>query len=121
MNQDSNPTTELALAQAQTAHTTRCAPFCDSKELHAVDPTAADGNCRSREFSTALNVTPWVAGYPVIADVGAFRDGITGASVVELTLRSTGHYDGAEVRLTADEARRIARHLLAVADLTEER
>ncbi|MBF6536866.1 hypothetical protein IU418_06555 [Nocardia farcinica] len=38
---------------------------------------------------------------------------------VFLTLRSTGNYVGAEVQLTADEARRIARHLLTAADLTE--
>ncbi|WP_341684341.1 hypothetical protein REK76_07320 [Nocardia farcinica] len=58
MNQDSNPTTEPALAQAQTAHTTRCAPFCDSKDVHAADPTADDGGCWPETFSTALPTSP---------------------------------------------------------------
>lgn len=120
MNQDSNPTTELALAQAQTAHTTRCAPFCDSRDVHAADPTADDGGCWSETFSTALNITPWVAGFPVIADVRTFRASVVAEPIVWLSLRSTGHYDGTEVQLTADEARRIARHLLTAADLTEE-
>ncbi|WP_341684191.1 hypothetical protein REK76_00990 [Nocardia farcinica] len=127
--------TELTLAQAQAFTPSpvapaapavepqqygRCAPFCGEKEYHAADPQADDGTCRSDDMSTALNITPWAAGFPVIADVRTFRASVVAEPIVWLSLRSTGHYDGTEVQLTADEARRIARHLLTAADLTEE-
>ncbi len=55
----------------------------------------------------------------MIADVTTYQAADLSEPSVFLTLRSTGNYVGAEVQLTADEARRIARHLLTAADLTE--
>ncbi|WP_054814895.1 hypothetical protein [Nocardia arizonensis] len=97
----------------------RCAPFCDNKELHAVDPDADDYGCLSVDYSTALNSMPWVMCFPIIVDVGAHR-AKDGNSKIEFTARSTGHYRGTSLELTTAEARRIAHHLLTVADLVDE-
>ncbi|WP_109523889.1 MULTISPECIES: hypothetical protein [Nocardia] len=97
----------------------RCASFCDRKEIHAAEPNYDDGSCWSADQSTALNVEPFVMGMPIIFDIGAFREADNTESVVSLTTRSTGHYQGVDFKITADEARRIAASLVRAADLVE--
>lgn len=114
--------TELSVAQAsQTGHlpNNRCASFCDRKEIHAANPGHDDESCWSPDQSTALNVEPFVMGMPIIFDIGAYRETSNTDPVVSLTARSTGHYRGVDFKFTADEARRIAAHLLHAADLIE--
>lgn len=120
MNDTTSITSTVAPADRVRLHSTdRCAPFCDSKDLHATDPEADDGGCWSEDFATALNTTPWVMGMPIVIDIGAYRGLGQTEATIHLTLRSTGHYDETSVKLTAEEARRISRHLAAVAELVE--
>ncbi|MET8650611.1 hypothetical protein [Nocardia aurea] len=119
--------TELSMAQSFNRRarrsadrkTERCAGFCDRKEIHAADPNYDDGSCWSADQSVALNVEKYVMGLPKLFDIGAFREAENTESVVSLTTRSSGHYQGVDFKITADEARRIAAHLLHAADLVE--